>query len=164
MIKRNKKGKKLSREKNQRRALMRSLATNLVDKKRIKTTLAKARSLRPFVEKKVTLAKRCLGKAPEIKVAKIRLLKKDFSQKTIQEIFKLAELFKSREGGYLRIIKITARKSDGAQMAIVEWTEKIEEDKTKEKGKKGKEEKKVDKKKVKAGEKNNRDKKEEIKK
>jgi len=156
MIKRNKKGKKLSREKDQRRALMRSLAISLIDKKRIKTTLTKAKELRPLVEKKITQAKRGLGKDAGIKVAKIRLLKKDFSQETIKEIFKLAELFKGRKGGYTRIIKISSRRSDNAPMAIIEWTEKLkdEEKKDVDKAKKVKKTiKKVEKKETKASEK-----------
>lgn len=133
-MRKRKKGKKLSREKNQRKALMRSLATNLIERKRIKTTLAKAKELRPFIEKKITLAKRCLGESNEIKVAKTRLLRKDFSQRTVKEIFELAELFKERKGGYVRIIKVVVRRSDSASMAIVDWTEKAEK-KEVEKGK-----------------------------
>jgi large subunit ribosomal protein L17 len=150
-MRKRKKGKKLSREKNQRKALMRSLATNLIERKRIKTTLAKAKELRPFIEKKITLAKRCLGKSNEVKVAKTRLLRKDFSQKTVKEIFELAELFKERSGGYVRITKVVARRSDGASMAIVDWTEKAEkkevEEKKSDKNKKSKEKKEKEEKK-----------------
>jgi large subunit ribosomal protein L17 len=116
------KGAKLQREKDQRIALMRTLLVSLIKHKRIETTLAKAKELRPFAERKITIAKRGLNGSEIEKVAKIRLLKKDLpNRETVMELFKLAEFFKNREGGYIRILKLMPRKSDSTNMALVEW-------------------------------------------
>lgn len=120
-MKKRKKGRTLSRKKEQRIALMRTLAVSLIKHKRIKTTLAKAKEMRPFVERLATKAKKGLEKNSEL--AALRLLKKDLPVVAVSELMKIAEKLKERKGGYLRIIKLYSRKSDRAKMALVEWTD-----------------------------------------
>lgn len=105
----------LGRERNQRRALLKSLASSLVESRKIKTTLAKARELRPVMDKFVTLAKKGGLNAVRILSAKIG---KDNAKILISEI---ALSYKDRKGGYTRIIKLNPRKSDGALMAQIEF-------------------------------------------
>ncbi|MFO7807516.1 MAG: 50S ribosomal protein L17 [Candidatus Moraniibacteriota bacterium] len=118
------KGRKIQREKDQREALLRTLLVSLIKKKKITTTLAKAKELRPFAERKITIAKRGLNGSEIEKVAKIRLLKKDLpNQETIKELFEIAKHFQKREGGYTRILKLMPRKSDASEMALIEWVD-----------------------------------------
>jgi len=125
-----KKGRSLGREKDQYKALMRTLLVSLIDKNKIVTTLAKAKELKPFAERKITIAKRGLRGDNLAMVAKIRLLKKDLPEKSVKELLALVKLSK-REGGYTRIIKLMNRKSDASPMAMIEWTDKPKEDKKK---------------------------------
>lgn len=108
-----KKGRKFGRERNQRRALMKSLASSFFMLGRIKTTEAKAKELRPFAEKFITRAK-------EPTPVNKRLLQKVFSPVVVKKIVELGNNFSGRAGGYTRIIKVGVRKSDGARMAIIE--------------------------------------------
>ncbi|MFW5884766.1 MAG: 50S ribosomal protein L17 [Patescibacteria group bacterium] len=144
------KGRKIGRQKDQRTALMRTLLVSLIKEKRIETTLPKAKELRSFAERKITIAKRGLKGDDLTKLAKLRLLKKDLpDQKIVNELFKIADFFQEREGGYTRILKLMPRKSDAAERAILEWTER---EKMIEKGeKKKKKEDKADAKNVKEG-------------
>ena len=108
--------RKFGREKNQRHALMRSLTRNLIRDIRIKTTLAKAKELRPMVEKLVT-------KAKTDTVASRRLLSTRIQGAAeVRKLFtELAPKYKSRAGGYIRIIKMPNRDLDGAPMALIEF-------------------------------------------
>lgn len=108
-----KKGRKFGRERNQRRALMKSLASSFFMLARIKTTEAKAKELRPFAEKFITRAK-------DASPANIRLLRRLFSEKTVKRIVEHGKNFAGRPGGYTRVIKTGVRKSDGARTAIIE--------------------------------------------
>ncbi len=108
-----KKGRKFSRERNQRRALMRSIASSFFVVGRIRTTEAKAKELRPFVEKFITRAKN-----PTL--ANRRFLLRFFSEKVVKKIIECADLLRERKGGYTRIIKTEPRKIDSAKMAIIE--------------------------------------------
>jgi len=107
-------GRIFSRVASQRKALMCGLARELFLKQRIQTTEAKAKELRPFAEK-------CLTKAKKGDLAArrhlVRFLAKNVVKKLVDEI---APKYKSRKGGYTRIIKLGPRKSDGAKMAIIE--------------------------------------------
>lgn len=105
----------LGRERNQRRALLKSLASSLVKSRKIKTTLAKAKELRPFVDKFVTLSKKGDLNSTRLISAK---LGKDSALILVKEI---ALNYKDRKGGYTRIIKLNPRKSDGALMAQIEF-------------------------------------------
>ncbi|MEA1925802.1 MAG: 50S ribosomal protein L17 [Patescibacteria group bacterium] len=144
-MKKRKQRRTLSRKKEQRIALMRTLSVSLIKHKRIETTLAKAKEMRPFAEQLATKAKKGLKKGSEL--AALRLLKKDLPVVAISELMKIAEKIKERKGGYLRIIKLPLRKSDSARMALVEWVdETIKSDKDDKDGKKKKSKKVEDKK------------------
>ncbi|QSR87061.1 50S ribosomal protein L17 [Candidatus Methylacidiphilum infernorum] len=109
---------KLGRDTQHRSALIANLAKELIEHKRIKTTLAKAKALRPFAEKLVTLAKKGTLHARRLVVRKIH------SKKAARLLFKeIAPQMQGRIGGYVRIYKMGNRLSDGAKMALIEWTE-----------------------------------------
>ncbi|MBL7142116.1 MAG: 50S ribosomal protein L17 [Candidatus Pacebacteria bacterium] len=113
-MRKRKKGKKLNREKDQRNALLRSLAAALILKEKVKTTEAKAKEVSSFVEKKITKAK--VGT-----LASRRLLAKFFTGKVVKKLVdEIAPRFKERKGGYTRIIKLGQRKVDAAKIAIIE--------------------------------------------
>jgi len=109
-----KKKNKLTRSKDQRRALLRSLASAIILKEKITTTEGKAKKIRSFLEKSISRAKKDT-------LANRRILLKDFSKKVVDKLFKeLGVRYKDRPGGYLRITKINPRKADSAKMAIIE--------------------------------------------
>lgn len=106
--------RKLGRKRNQRKALLRSLATSLVREGKIKTTEAKAKELRPFVEKLLTLGKKET-------LASRRELESRVGALTAKRIASdLSPSYKERQGGYTRITKMMRRSSDGAHMAVIE--------------------------------------------
>lgn len=108
-------GRKLGRNSAQRKAMFRGLATELLRHGKIQTTEAKAKSLRPVIEKLITLAKR--GDLHARRQAAARLYDPPILQKLFDEI---AELYQDRPGGYTRIYKLGPRKGDGAPMALIE--------------------------------------------
>lgn len=111
--------RKLSRKSGHRTALFRNMAAALIKHEQIHTTLPKAKELRPYVEKLITLAKR--GGLSNRRLAMSRL--QDETQ--LKKLFDtLAERYSDREGGYTRIIKAGYRGSDAAQMAIIEFVER----------------------------------------
>jgi ribosomal protein L17 len=108
--------RKFGLEKDQRNALMRSLARNLINENRIKTTLPKAKELRPYVEKLVTKAKSGTLAARRLLISKIG------GEKEVKNLVeKIAPKYKDRKGGYIRIIKISRRELDAAPMAMIEF-------------------------------------------
>lgn len=110
-----KKKGKFGREKNARKALFRSLSVNLIRDGKIKTTEAKARVIRPFVEKFVTKAKKG-------GLFNRRLVASKIGSASTKKLFdKLAPLYLKRSGGYVRIVKLPKRRSDGSKIAIVEF-------------------------------------------
>lgn len=110
-----KKGRKFGRERDQRKALMKSLVFNLIKDEKIKTTEAKAKELRPVVEKIVTRAK-------VDNLANRRILAGRIGQIATKKVFNdIAPKYKDRNGGYTRIIKVAPRKSDASRMAIIEF-------------------------------------------
>lgn len=114
MRKRNKKGRILSRPKSQRKALLKSLITGLFLHGRVKTTEAKAKELRMIAERLITRVK-------DGKLSNQRLLIKVIAPQIVKKLVnEIAPLYKSRQGGYTRIIKLGPRKSDGARMVIIE--------------------------------------------
>jgi len=116
MQKRNK-IRKFSRQKAQRDALLRELARSLFVYKKIKTTLAKAKSLAVFAQKLITRAKKG-------DLASKRLLLKLFSSSVVKKLIEeIVPQYKDRKGGYTRIMKLNPRKSDGAKIAIIELVE-----------------------------------------
>jgi large subunit ribosomal protein L17 len=112
-------GRKLQRTGSHRIALFRNQAAALIKHEQITTTLAKAKELRPYVEKLVTLAKK--GGLSNRRLAHARLL--DDAQ--LVKLFDvLAERYAGRNGGYIRIIKAGIRASDAASMAIIEFVDR----------------------------------------
>ncbi len=112
-----KKNRILSREKAQRKALLRALAKALILKEKVVTTQAKAKEARIFVEKLVTRAKKASLSSQRLLLSRLSNDKK-VVKKLIEEI---AHRYKDRPGGYTRIIKLGPRKSDGARMAQIEF-------------------------------------------
>ncbi len=108
-----KKGRKFGRERNQRRALMKSLASSFFVLGKITTTEAKAKELRPYVEKLITRGK-------ELTLTNRRYIESCLPKMAVSRVFDRAKKVGSRAGGYTRILKLGARKSDSAQMAIIE--------------------------------------------
>lgn len=107
-------GRKLSRMRDQRKALLKGLAFSLLGREKIKTTEAKAKEMRPFVEK-------CITKAKKGDLASRRYLARFFPRETVKKLVDdLSKRYQDRAGGYTRIIKLGPRKSDGARMAIIE--------------------------------------------
>ncbi|WP_066552666.1 50S ribosomal protein L17 [Croceicoccus bisphenolivorans] len=112
-------GRKLQRKTGHRKALLRNMAAALIKHEQIKTTTPKARELRPYVEKLITLAKR--GGLSNRRLANSKLL--DDAQ--LAKLFDvLAERYKDRDGGYTRIIKAGIRASDAAPIAIIELVDR----------------------------------------
>lgn len=111
-----KKGRKLGREKDIRAALLKSMASSFFLYEKIKTTEAKAKELRAYTEKAVTVAK----KRPSL--AARRHLVRFFSRPVTERIISYAASQNLRAGGYTRITKLPQRKSDGARMALLELT------------------------------------------
>ena len=109
--------RKFGRKSNVRKAFMRSLARALVMEGRIMTTEPRAKELRPFVEKMITTAKSANA------ITNVRLLTShmggqlDVAQKLVRDI---APKYSDRNGGYIRIMKVPARASDAAPMALIE--------------------------------------------
>jgi len=111
--------RKLSRKSGHRTALFRNMAAALIKHEQIKTTLPKAKELRPYVEKLITLAKR--GGLSNRRLAHSRLLD-EAQEKKLFEV--LAERYAGRDGGYTRIIKAGIRGSDSAPLAIIELVDR----------------------------------------
>lgn len=111
----NVKGRILSRQRKHRRSMLRNLAASVLMYEHVKTTLAKAKAVQPMVEQFITLGKdqtldakrRLIADLPELNAVK-----------KIEE--DLVPRFKNRQGGYTRIIKLGARPSDSAEMAVLE--------------------------------------------
>ena len=112
-------GRKLQRTSSHRLALFRNQAAALIKHEQITTTLAKAKELRPYVEKLVTLAKK--GGLSNRRLAHARLL--DDTQ-LIKLFDVLAERYAARQGGYIRVVKAGIRASDAASMAIIEFVDR----------------------------------------
>lgn len=111
--------RKFGRESNARRALMRSLALALIDKEHIETTEAKAKEVRPYVEKLITKGKNNTIATRRNLVSQLGSGGETAARKIVEE---LAPRYADRPGGYLRVVKTRDRiGSDGAAMAIVEF-------------------------------------------
>ena len=107
--------RKFGREKGQRAALLKSLARSLILRGTMRTTLAKAKEIRPMVEKMVTRGKSAT-------LANRRLLIASLGDvRAAGKLLKTAEGYKDRTGGYLRITKMGPRAGDAAQMAVIEF-------------------------------------------
>ena len=112
-------GRKLQRTSAHRIAMFRNMSASLIKHEQITTTVAKAKELRPYVEKLITLAKR--GGLANRRLAMSRLM----DEAQLQKLFDvLAERYKDRNGGYTRIIKAGIRASDAAPIAIIEFVDR----------------------------------------
>lgn len=111
--------KKLGRNGSHRRALMRNLAIALFRHERIHTTAAKARALRPYAEQLVTLAKRGDLHARRLAARQVH------DHEILQKLFgDLAERFRTRQGGYTRVLKVGVRRGDNGMMALIELVDR----------------------------------------
>jgi large subunit ribosomal protein L17 len=111
--------RKLGRKSGHRTALFRNMAAALIKHEQITTTVPKAKELRPYVEKLITLAKR--GGLSNRRLAHSRLLD-EAQEKKLFEV--LAERYRGRDGGYTRIVKAGFRASDAAPLAIIELVDR----------------------------------------
>ena len=109
---------KLGRTAEHRKALLANQVCSLIEHQRIKTTLAKAKAVRPLAEKMVTLGKR--GSIHARRTALATLRQKNAVKKLFDDI---APRSTERNGGYTRIVKLGQRKSDSAPMAFIEWVD-----------------------------------------
>ncbi|MFI5326686.1 MAG: 50S ribosomal protein L17 [Candidatus Rokuibacteriota bacterium] len=109
--------RKLGRTTPHRTALLRNLASALIERERIRTTLMKAKELRPYAERLITLAKR-----DDDRLHARRLVLRDIHDAAlVKKLFDtLGARFAARPGGYTRILRLGPRRGDGAEMAIVE--------------------------------------------
>ncbi len=113
-----KKTVKLGRSSAHRRSLLANLTCSLIQHGRIRTTLGKAKALRPVAEKMLTLGKRGDLHARRQAIAFLR--QKDAVKKLFETV---APASSERQGGYCRIVKLGERASDSAPMAIIEWVD-----------------------------------------
>jgi len=108
-------GNKLGRNTSNRRALLRNLTTSVIIEDRVETTVAKAKAVRPLIEKMITLGKN--GDLHSRRQA-LSFLMTDAS---VERLFDtVAERYKDRQGGYLRIVRTGFRKGDGGEKAFIE--------------------------------------------
>lgn len=110
-----KKGRKLSRTASHRRATLRNMASSLFRHGRIETTTAKAKELRPYAERLITLARR--GDLHARRLAGARIREREVLGILFDEI---GPRFQDRPGGYTRIIKLGTRKGDAADMSLIQ--------------------------------------------
>src|SRR5512134_3427223 len=112
-------GRKLGVTSSHRVAMLRSMATSLIKHEQITTTLPKAKELRPYVERIITLGKRGDLHARRQAHAQIR------DEKVVDKLFTtIAERYKARNGGYTRVLKAGMRYGDAATMAVIELVER----------------------------------------
>ncbi len=115
-------GRKLGRTTAHRKAMFRNQLSSLVESGQIRTTLAKAKALRPLADRMVTQGKR--GTVHARRLVRRWIPKRDHVSKLFDEI---APRFAERPGGYTRIVKLGPRKGDGAEMALLEFVERGDE-------------------------------------
>jgi len=115
------KGRNLSRTASHKKATMRNMATSLFRHERIETTTAKAKELRPYAERLITLARR--GDLHARRLAARKIQDREVLAKLFDDI---GPRFQDRPGGYTRVLKTGFRKGDAAEMALIELVEKGE--------------------------------------
>ena len=117
--------RKLGRTSDQRKAMLRDLATSLIISERVETTEARAKELRSVVEKLITLGKKgdLASRRQAAKTLRnVEILNEDETTQTaLQKLFgEIAERYAERQGGYTRILKVGPRRGDGAESVIIE--------------------------------------------
>lgn len=111
--------RKLNRTHSHRKAMLANMACSLIEHEQLKTTLPKAKELRPYVEKLITLAKRGDLHARRLAISKIK------QEPAVKKLFSaLAERYAERKGGYIRVLKAGFRYGDMAPMAIIEFVDR----------------------------------------
>jgi large subunit ribosomal protein L17 len=123
------KGRKLQRKSGHRTAMLRNMAAALIKHEQILTTTPKAKELRPYVEKLITLAKR--GGLSNRRLAHSRIMDETQERKLFEV---LAERYADREGGYTRVVKAGLRASDAAPIAVIELVDRDEDAKGQDSG------------------------------
>lgn len=127
--------KRLGRDSSHRKAMMANMAASLIKHEQIKTTLVKAKAIKPYVEKLITLGKQAAAK-PESALAKrrqaISILRDETQVRKLFDI--LAERYENRQGGYTRVLKAGFRYGDAAPMAVIELVDRDETAKGKDSG------------------------------
>ncbi len=113
--------RKLNRTASHRKAMFANMSSSLIEHEQIVTTLPKAKELRPFVEKLVTLAKN--GDLNSRRIAIARTRNKEMTKKLFEV---LGPRYKDRQGGYIRIMKAGYRYGDNAPMAVIEFVDRDE--------------------------------------
>lgn len=114
------KGRELGRERNQRKALFKTMLGSLIMQEKIETTEAKAKELKDKIDRLINKAKK--GRDAARKLAVIRDLKKSIPAIAVKKLMgEFLDKFKKRNSGYARIIKLAPRKSDSARIAIIEF-------------------------------------------
>ncbi len=109
--------RKLGRTTSHRLAMLRNMATSLFDKERIRTTLMRAKELRPFAERLITLARHDEGRLHNRR----QVAREIHDPRVVRKLFDdLGSRFSARPGGYTRILRLGTRQGDGAEIAIVE--------------------------------------------
>ncbi len=112
------KGRQLSRTASHKKAMLSNMATSLFQHERIQTTAAKAKELRPYAERLITLARRGDLHARRLAARSIH------DKEALQKLFDtLGPRYADRDGGYTRILKLGRRKGDGSEVALVQLVE-----------------------------------------
>lgn len=133
-------GRKFRRTASHRKALLKNLAISLIINERIETTVAKAKELRRVVERMITLGKRGDIASRRRAFAVLR------NEPSVTKLFTiLPDRYKTRNGGYTRIIKFRNRKGDGSDLAFIELIDRVIKEKKKKKKQTSKEEPKAEK-------------------
>ena len=123
------KQRKLNRTSSHRKALWANMSAALIKHEQITTTLPKAKELRPFVEKLITLGKKGGLANRRLAMSRVR------DQEQVAKLFdELGERYKDREGGYIRIMKAGFRYGDNAPMAVIEFVDRDEDAKGQDSG------------------------------
>ena len=116
-----KSGRKLNRTASHRKAMFANMAAALINHEQIKTTLPKAKELKPFVEKLVTLAKRGDLHARRIAISRVR------DEAMVKKLFEaIGPRYEDRHGGYTRVLKAGFRYGDNAPIAVIEFVDRDE--------------------------------------
>jgi len=116
-----KSGRKLNRTASHRKAMFANMAAALINHEQIKTTLPKAKELKPFVEKLVTLAKRGDLHARRIAISRVR------DEAMVKKLFEaIGPRYEDRQGGYTRVLKAGFRYGDNAPIAVIEFVDRDE--------------------------------------
>ena len=129
------KHRKLGTSSSHRKAMLASMASALIKHEQIKTTLPKAKELKPYVEKLITLAKKSVDKPETALANRRRAISIMRDEKQVKKLFDvLGERYEGRQGGYTRVLKAGFRYGDAAPMAVIELVDRDVDAKGKDSG------------------------------